>query len=119
MPRLPRETEDARFPRDELNRRPLQNAGFGAGASGAQGSNGGTISRCRHTEGARKQRDNGDGIPGHVDKLDRVAVLAHARDGMTIYDRADVAGTQPVSGTSRVKITSPYISKATSTASTW
>jgi hypothetical protein len=66
--------------------------------SGAERANGRTIGRSRQAEAARRQGDHSDGVTRHVEKLDRVPVLVHASDGMPLYDRADVAGTQAALG---------------------
>ncbi len=44
------------------------------------------------------QRDHGDRIAGHVEKLDRAALLGDTRYRMPFHDRSDVASTQPTLG---------------------
>jgi hypothetical protein len=58
------------------------------------GREGRTIGWCGQAKGARRQRDHGHSVVRHVEELDRVAFVAHPRYGMTLHDRADVAGTE-------------------------
>jgi hypothetical protein len=66
--------------------------------SGGAGANGRTIGRSRQAEAARRQGDYSDGVTRHVEKLDRVAVFAHASNGMALHDRPNVADTQAALG---------------------
>jgi hypothetical protein len=59
--------------------------------SGAEGANGGTIGRRGQTESARRQRDHGHRVAGHVEELNRVAFLGEARNGVALHDRPDIA----------------------------
>src|SRR5258705_12338433 len=63
-------------------------------ALGAERSDCGTIGCRGQAQGARRQRNHPHGVAGHVEELDRVAVLAYPSDGMALYDRANVAGAQ-------------------------
>ena len=46
-------------------------------------------------EGARRQRDHGDRVAGHVEELDRVAFIWDTGHDVPLHDRPDVAGTEP------------------------
>jgi hypothetical protein len=62
----------------------------------AESTHGRAIGWCRHAEGARGERDDGDGVARHVEELDRVAFFGDIRHDVPLHDRADVAGAQTV-----------------------
>lgn len=59
-----------------------------------QGSNGRTVSRCWHTQDARRQRDHGDRFTGHVEEFDRVPFLGDTGHGVPLHDCSDIARTE-------------------------
>jgi probable HAF family extracellular repeat protein len=68
-------------------------SGLGLGAESARR---GPIGWCRHAEGARRERDDVDGVARHVEELDRVAFFSDTRHDVPLHNRADVASAQTV-----------------------
>jgi hypothetical protein len=62
--------------------------------SGAENSHSRPIGWNGETEGACWQRDHGDSIAGHIEKLDGVAFLIETRYDMALDDRPDIPGTE-------------------------
>jgi hypothetical protein len=87
--------------------------------SGAKGSHGRPVGRCRQAPGAGGQRGDGNRVPGHVEKLDGVAILGDTEYDVALDDRSDIAGVQSGLSDSRVRITSPYMSIGMAYSGTW
>jgi hypothetical protein len=65
-------------------------------ASGAESSHSRPIGWRGQTEGVCRQRDHGDSIAGHVEKLDGVAFLSDTCYDMALDDRPNIPGTESV-----------------------
>jgi hypothetical protein len=77
----------------------------------AEGSYGSTVGRCREAKGAPGQRDHGNRVAHHVKELDRAPFAVTPATPWRSRTVPTSPARSPCSATSRVRMTSPYMSK--------